>query len=75
MASNSYTQSQPQAQSEMQTFVIRVVSLQDMEGDFILSLDKNCVSVYCDVFNDLQEIESLSPLHGLKKGTDVSHSM
>lgn len=78
MPRNSQSQSQAHshghAQSEMQTLVVRVVSLKDLEGDFVLSLDKDRghVSVYCDAFEDRQEIESLSPLHGLKKGTDVS---
>lgn len=63
---------QSQSQMQMQTLVIRVLSLKDQDGDFVLSLDKKQgVRVYCDAFEHRQEVESLSPLHGLKIGTEV----
>ena len=57
----------------MQTLVVRILSLQHLDGDFVVSLEKNQgVSVYCDAFEQRQQTVSLSSLHGLKKGSEVS---
>jgi hypothetical protein len=67
--------SHSEAQMQMQTLVVRVLSLQNLEGDFVTTLEKHShsgVSVYCDAFEQRREVVSLSPHHGLKKGSEVS---
>jgi hypothetical protein len=74
MPSQLQLQSQQlQLQQQTLTLVVRVLSLQNLDGDFVqqqhrLDRQQRGVSVYCDVFEERQHAESLTPL---QRGNEV----